>query len=357
MKANLLYIGMKYDYGDKARGLSFEHRNVFHSLKSYSKKQNWDFIHYDFMERGLILGIDSMTQELYELAKKDKPTYLVAVLFDFHRDPGHEVFKQISSLGTITIHWFCDDHWRFEKYSSVVAPHFDFVCTTANSALPKYAKLGISNKVIKTQWACNHELYVPYDVEKDLEISFVGQPHGNRVEVLSTLIKSGLKLEVFGFGWENRPRIPFHQMVRVFSRSKINLNLSNSSTLVGQQIKGRNFEIPGTRSFLLTSNAENLSEYYENGKEIVISDTAEELADKANYYLKNENERNKIAQNGYKRTLAEHTWHHRFDGIFEFVDASTNHRLDTGKKLERATTTLVSVIIPCYNQAQFLPQA
>ena len=114
----------------------------------------------------------------------------------------------------------------------------------------------------------------------------MGQPHGNRVEVLSKLIESGLKLEVFGFGWENRPRIPFHQMVRLFSRSKINLNLSNSSTLIGQQIKGRNFEIPGTRSFLLTSNAENLSEYYEDGKEIVISDTAEELVDKAHYYLK-----------------------------------------------------------------------
>ncbi len=350
MKTKVLYVGMKYDYGDKARGLSFEHRNFYHSLSSYSKKQNWDFVHYDFMERGLEVGLDLMTQELYELVKKEKPTHLFSVLFDFHRDPRHEVFKHISSLGTITIHWFCDDHWRFEKYSSVVAPHFDFVCTTANSALPKYKKLGISNKVIKTQWACNHKLYVPYDIEKDLEISFVGQPHGNRVEVLSTLIKSGLKLEVFGFGWENRPRIPFHQMVRLFSRSKINLNLSNSSTLIGQQIKGRNFEIPGTRSFLLTSNAENLSEYYEDGKEIVISDTAEELVDKANYYLKNENERNKIAENGYKRTLAEHTWHHRFDEIFSSINTKQHHLLIQGEPL-------VSVIIPCYNQAHYLPEA
>jgi len=350
MKTKVLYVGMKYDYGDKARGLSFEHRNFYHSLNSYSKKQNWDFVHYDFMERGLEVGLDLMTQELFELAKKERPTFLFAVLFDFHRDPRHEVFKHISSLGTITIHWFCDDHWRFEKYSSVVAPHFDFVCTTANSALPKYEKLGISNKVIKTQWACNHELYVPYDIEKDLEISFVGQPHGNRVEVLSTLIKSGLKLEVFGFGWENRPRIPFHQMVRLFSRSKINLNLSNSSTMIGQQIKGRNFEIPGTRSFLLTSNAENLSEYYEDEKEIVISDTAEELAGKANYYLKNENERNKIAQNGYKRTLAEHTWHHRLDEIFGYINTKQHHLLTPGEPL-------VSVIIPCYKQAHFLPEA
>ncbi|MBI2470956.1 MAG: hypothetical protein HYV59_06890, partial [Planctomycetes bacterium] len=71
MKTKLLYVGMKYDYGDKARGLSFEHRNFYHSLKSYCGKQNWDFVHYDFMERGLTLGLDLMTQELYELAKKE----------------------------------------------------------------------------------------------------------------------------------------------------------------------------------------------------------------------------------------------------------------------------------------------
>ncbi|HHT9135737.1 MAG TPA: glycosyltransferase [Candidatus Wunengus sp. YC60] len=352
MKPKLLYVGMKYDYGDKARGLSFEHRNFYHSLKSYCEKQNWDFVHYDFMERGLALGLDLMTQELYELAKKEKPIYLFAVLFDFHRDPGHEVFKHISSLGTITIHWFCDDHWRFEKYSSVVAPHFDFICTTANSALPKYEKLGISNKVIKSQWACNYELYVPYDIEKDFDISFVGQPHGNRVDILSKLVEGGLKLEVFGFGWKNRPRIPFHQMVRLFSRSKINLNLSNSSTLIGQQIKGRNFEIPGTRSFLLTSNAENLSEYYEDGKEIVIFHSAEEFVEKAKYYLKNEDERNTIATNGYKRTINEHTWHHRYDKIFSSINVERRCSVTSGGKTNR----LVSVIIPCYNQALFLPE-
>lgn len=369
MKTKLLYIGMKYDYGDKLRGFSFEHRNFYHPLISYCKKQNWDFIHYDFMEQGLNSGLDLMTQELYELAKREKPTYLFAVLFDFHRDPRYEVFKQISSLGTITVHWFCDDHWRFEKYSSVVAPHFDFVCTTANGALPKYENIGIFHKVIKTQWACNHELYVPYDIQKDLDISFVGQPHGNRVEVLSKLVENGLKLEVFGFGWENRPRIPFHQMVRLFSRSKINLNLSNSSTLIGQQIKGRNFEIPGTRSFQLTSNAENLTEYYDDGKEIVIFNSMEELIDKAKYYLKNEDGRNEIALHGYKRTLAKHTWHHRFDEIFNYLNTKQitskiigkgisnpdNHAEQT--QVSQASEPQVSVIIPCYNQAHFLPEA
>ncbi len=369
MKAKLLYLGMKYDYGDKTRGLSFEHRNFYHPLKSYCEKHNWNFVHFDFMEHGLNLGLDLMTQNLYELVQRERPAYLFAVLFDFNRDPRYEVFKQIASLGTTTVHWFCDDHWRFEKYSSVVATHFDIVCTTANDALPKYKNMGISHKVIKTQWACNHELYVPYDIPKDLDISFVGQPHGNRVEVLSTLLQKGLKLEVFGFGWENRSRIPFHQMVRLFSRSKINLNLSNSSTLIGQQIKGRNFEIPGTRSFQLSSNADNLTEYYDEGKEIIIFNSVDELAEKAKYYLNHEDERNEIANNGYRRTIAEHTWQHRFEKIFNYINSKQINTNMAGKSIlnqnnyagqthaMQASEPLVSVIIPCYNQANFLPEA
>ena len=319
MKPKLLYIGMEYDYGDKARGLSFEHRNFYHSLKSYCHKKGWDFVHYDFMERGHVIGLDSMTQELYDFARKECPTLHFAVLFDYHRDPMHEVFRHISRLGVKTIHWFCDDHWRFEKYSSAVAPYFDFICTTAESAIPKYEELGISHKVVKTQWACNHELYVPYDFKKDLDISFIGQPHSNRLEIVARIMQSGLPVEVFGYGWKDRPRLPFHQMVRLFSRSKINLNLSNASNLNTQQIKGRNFEIPGTRNFQLSSIAENLSEYYEEGKEIVLFDSLEELIDKAKYYLQHEEKRNKIAENGYRRTLSEHTWHHRYDKIFEHV--------------------------------------
>jgi hypothetical protein len=108
-------------------------------------------------------------------------------------------------------------------------------------------------------------------------------------------------------------------MVRLFSRSRINLNLSNSSNMAGQQIKGRNFEVPGAGGFLLSGQADNLGEYYEDGREIVTYHSLDDLAEKAHYYLSHESERAKIAENGRIRTLAEHTWHHRFDQIFGAV--------------------------------------
>ena len=82
------------------------------------------------------------------------------------------------------------------------------------------------------------------------------------------------------------------------------------------QIKGRNFEVPGCGGFLLTGRAENLEAYYEIGREIVCFESTEELIEKARYYLAHEDERAAIARAGYERTMKEHTYAHRFAEIF-----------------------------------------
>jgi Flp pilus assembly protein TadD len=356
MAKTLLYVGMRWDYGDPARGESFEHWNFHETLRTYCDRRGWRFLHYDFMQRGAEIGLAAMTQELYDLCRRERPELLFSVLFDFHRDPAHAVFKQISDLGTVTIQWFCDDHWRFERYSQHVAPHFDLVCTTASSALPKFQALGLGAKVIKSQWACNHELYVPADGPREFEMSFVGMNHGNRQEVIDRVHAAGLPLTVFGHGWEHYPRASFQDMVRIFARSKINLNLSNASVMTGQQIKGRNFEVPGTRAFLLSGQADNLGDYFEEGKEVVTYATEDEMIEKARFYLANDSAREAIADAAYRRTLAEHTWHHRFDEIFARAGARRVPAADSRLPAPQAEP-LVSVVIPCHNHARFLPEA
>jgi spore maturation protein CgeB len=83
------------------------------------------------------------------------------------------------------------------------------------------------------------------------------------------------------------------------------------------QIKGRNFEVPGCGGFMLTGMAENLGQYYEIGKEVACFDDRHDLIDKVRYYLKHEDEREAIAQAGYERTMRDHTYPRRFSEIFE----------------------------------------
>jgi spore maturation protein CgeB len=292
-------------------------------LKRFCLRNGWDILRFDFMDLGRKHGQQRMSEMLWETVKREEPAYLVSVLFDSPHDPLGEILRRISfESGTTTVNWFCDDHWRFEKYSQFVAPNLNFVVTTDSEAISKYRANGLGDRAIKSQWACNHELYRPLGCPRDVEVSFVGQPHGNRPQVAQTLWSRGIPLKVFGYGWRGAPRLPFHEMVRVFNRSRINLNLSNASVDdTHQQIKGRNFEVPGTGSFLLTGPADNLAEYYEDGKEVVVFHSPEEMADRIRYYSKHDTEREAIANAGYQRTLKEHTWEHRWSDIFRRVSA------------------------------------
>ena len=83
------------------------------------------------------------------------------------------------------------------------------------------------------------------------------------------------------------------------------------------QIKARNFEIPGCGGFLLTGRADNLDDYYEVGKEIVYFENTQDLIEKVRHYLHHEDERAAIAQAGYQRTSREHLYAHRFPEIFQ----------------------------------------
>lgn len=100
--------------------------------------------------------------------------------------------------------------------------------------------------------------------------------------------------------------------------SKIELP-ADLSTLVPdgmRQIKGRNFDVPGCGGFLMTGNAENLSDYLADGREQAIFETGKDLVERVRYYLDHEEERATIANAGYARTMAEHTYLHRMRDIF-----------------------------------------
>lgn len=367
----ILYVAMKYDYGKPERGPSFEHFNFYDSLHN----MGLDLIYFDFMTIARERGRDAMNRRLLEVAKSEKPDLMFTVL---HREElDKKTVRAISEeTSTTTLNWFADDHWRFEDFSRDWAPCFNWAITTDKNALVKYEALGYAN-VIKSQWACNHFLYRKLDVPLVRDVTFVGQPHGDRREVIAAVASAGLRVETWGTGWESG-RLSQDEMIELFNSSRVNLNLSNASRAAGpssrlaslrsrvsmaldatplgerlketvrktargagagrsagqrrlrlpdtgtarvekDQIKGRNFEIPGCGGFLLTGPAEDLASYYEAGKEIVAFEDADDLIEKARYYLAHEGERIVIAEAGYERTMREHTYVHRFSDILARV--------------------------------------
>lgn len=365
-RMRILYVASKFDYGRPERGLSFEHYNFFDTLQHMGH----DLVYFDFMsiERGR--GRAGMNRRLLDVARKEHPDLMFTVLYKDQLDPA--VIRDISnSSGTVTLNWFCDDDWRFETFSRYWAPCFNWVVTTSAGALPKYAAMGYGN-VIKSQWACNHNLYRRIDGPLRFNVTFVGQSHGPRRAAIEALRRRGLDIKAWGTGWPSL-RLEQGEMIKVFCSSKINLNFSNVpdgragaivSSLeavwsrfqprgtVGRgaadavrwtvrnlrrlrgagvrhsapdagwsdgQIKGRNFEVPGCGGFLLTSRAAGLEQYYELGREVACFESVPDLLEKAQYYLAHEKERAAIAEAGYRRTYREHTYEQRLNAIFQRI--------------------------------------
>ena len=219
----ILYVALKHDYGLPAHGPGFEHHNFFDSLRGMGH----DILYYDFMTAMRVRGRDEMNRRLLEVAKSERPRLMFTCLFTDQFDG--PVIRAISERGeTVTLNWFCDDHWRFDNFSRHWAPCFNWVVTTSQEALDKYRAIGYTG-VIKSQWACNHWLYRRLDLPLAHDVTFVGQPHGNRRDVLRKLRRAGFNVRAWGSGWK-AGRISQEEMIRVFNQSRINLNLSNAFT-------------------------------------------------------------------------------------------------------------------------------
>jgi spore maturation protein CgeB len=111
------------------------------------------------------------------------------------------------------------------------------------------------------------------------------------------------------------------EMVKMYSRSKINLGFSSCDTGDTEerivQIRLRDFEVPMSGGFYLVEYMEELEEFFEIGKEIVCYTDPGDLVEQVKYYLKHDTERERIRRAGHERCLRDHTWHKRFEMAFK----------------------------------------
>lgn len=91
----------------------------------------------------------------------------------------------------------------------------------------------------------------------------------------------------------------FDEMPRVFKTSKINLNISLKCIQSG--IPLRALDIMGSGGFLLTNYQPEIAENFIDGEEVVMYTSLEDAVAKCAYYLEHEEERQQIAERGYKK--------------------------------------------------------
>lgn len=320
-------VFLRYDYGIKSRGDSLEYKGFYPVLKQITDEV------YPFWYDEYLTKKEELQKEVIKFVDDIKPDILFFVLYR-----GAFEFTTLDYLKSryITINWFCDDHWRFDIFTKYQAPHFTYAITTDKFALSKYRKIGCKN-VILSQWASfGGRKNINFEaIRYKYDVSFVGGISGYRKWLIKELLKKGIKVECFGYGWKNG-RVSFKEMAEIFKTSRINLNISNSASYDIRyifssvksllefmrmkkridQIKARNFEIPAFGGFQLTNYVPAIEDYFVPGHEVAVYTTFEDLLLQTRYYLENELERRKIMVNGYKRAINKHTYSNRLKEVF-----------------------------------------
>jgi spore maturation protein CgeB len=306
---SVLYLGLKFDYGDRSRGLAYEEHNFFRCLKNM---RNYRIYRIDVFSIASRYGKKTANLVLNEFLLQTR----VHKAFFLHYKDIYEIAlirRMKEEFGIETILWLFDDDKRFEETKAFI-PNFSKSVTS----LPErheYRKSKGLNSVL-AQFSVNHFLYRDWGFERNIDVLFVGQKFGNRARYIEKLRKNGIDVLAYGLGWETS-RLSQGQMIGCLQRAKIALNFSSSEGNSHLKfIKGRIFEIPATGAMLLTEETQHLDEFFEIGAELDVFRTEDELLEKVVFYLKYDTIRNEIAQKGKNKVLKSFTMETTLSQLF-----------------------------------------
>jgi hypothetical protein len=194
---------------------------------------------------------------------------------------------------------------------------FSLSWTSTEDALKKYCVEGATPLYLPE--GANPEIHRPYDSEKAIPVSFVGQCYGNRPALIARLREAGIHVEAYGHGWPQGP-LATEDMVRLYSKSRINLGFGGViGCSVAYCLMGRDFEIRMSGGLYLTEYHPELERVYEMGKEIVSYTDFEDLVEKIRYLLDNPAAAERIREQGFARARRDHSWEMRFERVFDII--------------------------------------
>lgn len=256
-------------------------------------------IRYDFLTRFKELGSYSMNKELIELFLRELPYHVLILTYE--QEIYGSTVEFMNRSGALTIGWFFDDEVRFDDYSKWLGSILSYSVTLHKKSYHSYLDLGI--KALLSNTGVNPKYFHPYAYDQIYDVSFLGYPYPHRISFFQKLKEYGIHVNLFGKA--GGKYLPTEDVAKVYSKSKINLNLC--ATYAGdhiRQIKGHIYHIAMSGGFCLTDNAPNLDDYFEIGREIVVFESVEDAVSKIRYYLEYEDERKKNCPGWSRKVFA-----------------------------------------------------
>lgn len=272
------------------------------------------------------LGSSGIERYILDFIEKNKIKILIFTWVDSwgfeFRVEFFELLRKKVFLAMMLLDW---DHW-FNVKDIYYAQAVDLVIVPDIVGNFTFKHYGI-NAI--THYSFDTAVYRKLNgISQDIDVSFIGTliKYG-RKDSLDYLVKNGINVQQYG--WETpNGRVSMEKMVEIYNRSKINLNftgvappsiLERDWTISKRlrQIKGNVIAIALCGGFVLAEDSFGNEKALEPGREVVVFNTKEEMLRKIRYYLQNEDERKRIAENAYKKALQNYDMSTRLPALLQ----------------------------------------
>lgn len=278
-----------------------------------------------------------------------------------------DAILSLKKYGFPLVNFSCNNIHQFSLVDKISVA-FDLNLYAEKEAKVFFDSLGVSS--FWFPMAANPKYYRRKNLPFTRDVGFVGSEYANRAYYIHALLTEGINTEVYGPRWIKsqkllslvfkslnmmfnpdfnlrsayaaelhkhyyvnslvnsyegsfyRPVTDEH-MVDIYNTSRIMLGFlevfpeHDSSRVPLYHVHLREFEAPMMGALYATNYSEELVEFYEPDKEIILFKNAFEMTDKIKFYLKNENLANDIRIAGWRRANSEHTYHARFESLFK----------------------------------------
>jgi len=340
-------------------------------LDKYCISNNIKFRSQKYKER--------LSSDLIEIFKKENSKKNFNIFFSYltENDIYPAAIDEIKKNSTPTLNFSCNNTHQFYLIRDI-SKYFDFNLYSEKDAKVKFDKAAANS--IWFPMAANPTYYKQLDLAKKYDVTFIGASYAKRADYVKCLLENKIDIHCFGpnwlvnkpypgiktiykelkrvrnsilsFAYPNKPkrfeyssavkyydtqksiRVNFKsnlhypvsddEMIKLYNTSKINLgflevfgNDNDPHREIAKHIHLREFEIPMSGNLYITNYFEELFEFYEPDKEIVVFKNKAELLDKVNFFLQNNDVAGNIRKAGRMRALRDHTYQNRFKILFQ----------------------------------------
>ena len=188
---NNLYLPL-VDLGHDVVEFQYDLRKTFQNLDPAHPRKR-AFIHKNRPK---------LTRELLHQVRKAYAVEPIDLFFSYFYDACvlPEAIDEIKSMGITTVNWYCNGSYQLHLVTEI-SPHYDWCLVPEKFRLKDYVAMGA--RPIYCQEAANPNIYKPYDLPVEFDVTFVGQAYGERPVYIKYLLEQGIDVRVWGWGWYN----------------------------------------------------------------------------------------------------------------------------------------------------------